>query len=53
MDGLGKFIAVDNHEAVKVRDLHRETRSKKVAKPKFTSDFPGTVIREGADELTT
>ena len=27
MDGLWKFIAVDSHEAVKVGDLHRETRS--------------------------
>ena len=33
-------------------DLHRETKSKKVVKPKFTTDFPGAVIREGADELT-
>ena len=52
LDGLRNFIAVDSHEAVTVRDLHRETRSKKVVKPKFTTDFPGAVIREGADELT-
>ena len=26
MDGLKKFIAVDGHEAVKVGELHRETR---------------------------
>ena len=35
---------------MKVRDLHRETKSKKVAKPKLTTDFPGAVVREGADE---
>ena len=52
MDGLRKFIAEDNHEAVKVGYLHRETRSKKVVKLKFTADFPGAVIGEGADELT-
>ena len=39
-----------NHEAVKVRDLRRETRSKKVVKPKFTA--LGAFIRNGADELT-
>ena len=37
MDGPKKFIAVDNHEAVKVGDLHRETKSKNVGKPKFTT----------------
>ena len=52
MDELRKFIAVNNHGAVKVGDLHRETSSKKVVKPKFTADFPGAVVREGADELT-
>ena len=52
MDWLRKFIAVDNHKAVKVGDLHRETRSKKVAKPYSTTDFPGAVIWEGADEPT-
>ena len=49
VDGLRKFISEDNHEAVKVGDLHRETMSKKVVKPKFTS--PGAVIEEGADEV--
>ena len=52
MDGVWKFTAVDNHEAVKVGDLHRETKSKKVEKPKHTTVFRGAVIREGADELT-
>ena len=26
--------------------------SRKVMKPKFTTDFPDAVVREGADELT-
>ena len=52
MDWLRKFTAVDNHEAVKVGDLHRETRSKKVVRPRFTTDFSGAVIRKGAGELT-
>ena len=52
LDGLRKFIAVDNHEAVTVGDLHLETGSKNVVKPKFTADFPGAVIHEGAGELT-
>ena len=34
MDGLRKFIAEDNHEAVNVGDLHRETMSKKKVKTK-------------------
>ena len=42
-DGLRKFTAVDNHEAVKVGDLKRETRSKKVVKPMFTTDSPGAL----------
>ena len=41
MDGLRKFIEVDNHEAVN-----------KVVKPKFTAYFPRAIIREGPDELT-
>ena len=52
MDGLRKFIAVDNYEAVKAGDLYRETRFKKVVKPRFTTDFPGADFWEGADELT-
>ena len=51
-DGIRKFIAVDNYDAVKVGDMHQETKSKKVVKPKFTTDFPGAVIREGAGKLT-
>ena len=51
-DGRRQFVAVDNYAAVKVGDLEREAKSKKVVKPKFTTDFPRAVIREGAGELT-
>ena len=43
MDGLGKFIEVDNHEALNVDGL------RKVVKPRFAADFPD--IREGAEAL--
>ena len=46
MDGPRLFVAVDN-AAVKI--LQKETRSKKVVKPRFTADFLGAVKREGAD----
>ena len=53
MSGLKKFIAVDNYASVKIGDLQKETKSKKVVKPGFTADFPGAVIfDEGADKLT-
>ena len=52
MDGLRRFIMVDNREAVKVGDLGKDMESRPVAKPKFTTDFPEAVVREGADELT-
>ena len=52
LGGVRKFTAVDNHEAVKVGDLHREAQSKNVVKPKFATDFLGASIREGADALT-
>ena len=52
MDGLRKCIKVDNHEAVKVQGLRRDVKSFMVVKPKLTPDFPGAVLREGADELT-
>ena len=35
-----------------LRKLERDVKSKRVVKPKFTTDFPGAVVREGADELT-
>ena len=40
-DGPRKFIAADNHEAVKVGGLRRRHKSFKVVKPKFTTDFCG------------
>ena len=46
IDEFRKFIAVDNHAAVKIGDLEKETRSKKVVLPTFTSDFPGAVCSE-------
>ena len=52
MDGLRKFIMVDNHEAVTHGELDMDVESRKVVKPKCTTDFPGSVVREGADELT-
>ena len=52
MDGLLRFIMVENHEAVKVGDLQKNMESKKVVRPKFTTHFQDAVIREGADELT-
>ena len=50
MDGLRRFITVDNHEAVKIGDLEKTQESRSVEKPKFTTDFPGALVREGADE---
>ena len=52
MDGLRRFIMVDNHEVVKVGELDKNMESMKVVKPNFTTDFSEAVIREGADELT-
>ena len=37
MDGFRKFMSEDNHEAMQRGHLHRETRSQKVVKPKFTA----------------
>ena len=36
----------------KIGDLEKDMKSTRVVKPKFTTDFPGAVVREGADELT-
>ena len=52
MDGLRRFIMVDNDETVKVDELDENMESKKVVKTKFTIDFRNPVVREGADELT-
>ena len=43
---------VDNHEAARVGDLEKNMESRKVVKPKFMTDCPEAVVREGADELT-
>ena len=51
IDGLRKFVVVCNCEAVTSGDLEKETKSKKVVKPNFTTDFPGAAIQEGAGEL--
>ena len=51
VDGLRKFIEVDNREAVNVGGLRQGTKSVKVVKPRFTADIPEAVIREGAEEL--
>ena len=52
MEGLRKFIGVDNHEAVGVGGLCQGIKSAQVVMPQFTADFPEAVIREGAGELT-
>ena len=53
MDGLRKFIEVDNQEAVNVGGLRLGTKSVQVVKNWFTADFPEAVIREGAEESTS
>ena len=52
MEGLRNFITMDNHEAVKIGDLEKAPESLPVVKPKFTTDLPEAMVREGADELT-
>ena len=52
MDGLRRFVMVDNREAVKVCELDKKVKSSKVVEPKFTADFAEAVVGEGADELT-
>ena len=52
MDELEGFIMVDNYEAVRVGDFENDMESRPMVKPKFTTDFPEAVVREGADELT-
>ena len=37
MDGLKKFVEVDNHEAVNAGGLRQGTKSVKVVKPQFTA----------------
>ena len=53
MDGLRKFISVDDHAAVEIGDLGKNIESKKVLKPMFSTDceqIPEAVFREGAGE---
>ena len=52
MDGLRKFIMVDNHEVVRVGELDKNVQSRTVVKPKSTTDFPEAVVREGAGPPT-
>ena len=47
---LRKFITMDNHEAVKIGELHKAQQSLPAVKPKFTADFPEVVVRAGADD---
>ena len=47
-----RVIMVDNPAAVKVGDVEKNMDSRKVVKPKFTTEFPEAVVREGAVELT-
>ena len=47
MDGLRRFIMLDNHEAVKVGDFAKKMESRPVVKPNFTTDFLEAVVREG------
>ena len=49
---LRKFIVVDTYEAVNVGDLDKNVESRKVVKPKFTTNFRQAVVREGAEKLT-
>ena len=50
MDGLRKFIEVDNHQTVNVGGFSQGTKAVQVLKPRFTDDFPEAVIREGAQK---
>ena len=52
MDGIRRFIETDNHIAVDVGGLRRDTIPVRVKKPHFSEAFPEAVFREGADELT-
>ena len=51
MDGLRLFISVDKHATVKIGDLQKDTRPKKVTETSFATDFPGAVIWQDANEL--
>ena len=50
MEGLGSFIMVDKPvRRWKVGDLEKNMQSRKVVKPKFTTDFPEALVGEEAD----
>ena len=50
---LTRFIEVENHEAVKIGDLEKNSEAIKVVKPKSSKEiFQNAAIREGVDELT-
>ena len=43
---------MDNHEAVRIGDLEKNSMAIKVVGPKFnTEDIPEAAVREGVDEL--
>ena len=52
MEVLRRFIAVDNQEVAKLRDLEKTLESLSVVESNITLGFPQAVVREGADELT-
>ena len=45
MEGLRRFILVDNPEVVKVGDLEKNVESRPVVKPKSTTYFLDVVVR--------
>ena len=52
VEELRRFNTVDNQEAVKIGELEKSLESLTLVKPTFTADFPESVLREGADQLT-
>ena len=44
-------VKIGNHAAVKIGNLEKGARSKKVVKPRFATDFPGAVVPEGVDDV--
>ena len=52
MDGLRRFIMVDNYGAVKGGDLEKNMVSRTVVKLNFTTKRLEAMVREGAGELT-
>ena len=50
-DGLRDFIKVDNHRSLEVGELHRDTGTFKVRKPKVPEGGSDITIMESLDEL--